>query len=47
MEKINLAELLYRMIAIMALTLIAIVIGFGWLKGYLWERDIRRRQHRH
>jgi len=46
MEKLNLAELLYRMIAILAIAFIAIVIGFGWLKGYLWEKEFRRR-HRH
>lgn len=48
MEKPDTFEIIYRMIAILALVLMALVIGFGWLKGYIWEKDTKlRKRHRY
>ena len=46
MEKLNIFEILYRALAVLALVLMAAFIGFGWLRGYMWEKELRgRRRH--
>jgi hypothetical protein len=48
MKKLDILEILYRMVAISAIVLMVIVVLFGWLKGFFWEKNDRlKKRHKY